>query len=848
MSNPLPTKRQRATIDTENVPRGIENPDNNMSWAIAATQLLIACDLVTDEVSRADVPFEQADRDVVRNVATALSQLPIGHTLSNEMLAQWVEQKWGHSDGTWDAADALAPMAMACFPPSEYIEQCVCVHCHEATEGRCTRVNLVTIPAFSQMHGVITRDHILASMGRDRVEEGPYMCDHCNVQDERYIIHTKWNIKGPLLLQLPRFTHRDSGQATRSKWTWEDWNQHVRGGIIHSNGSNPTSGQYRVACPRASRGQTGVTIIHDAKIYGGRGRVPEYVGKELYIVAVGAGFFPMAWLGPDIEPMAQSMMTTHDDPTPEFVQGEPEVASMDTNGDAEDSLDSYIDPADDDSPIGAPMVEDVGADVLVQDLPGTNAPQRHTQNGAHQYKGIMNQGRTCWMAAAIQLLHHNDFIVPIPGEDVNSHEDIESRKVVLHFSYALDAPPAREPLCGKPLFFWGAGSGFDPGCQWDTCEALLKLAHAAGGVEPVAEVRVSCCLTCGAYVDIEKEDTHYILHVPRFEHNDDEYSDYEYELRGGPSRKDVVHELERKHQVENVQNPFWCCVCKAECTVAEQSKELSINGRTILQLPRFHPTRGSRLRWLWSDFGDDVRGCILHVGANNRSGHFRYVHLTGTLPNRGMIVLDDHKVVRHLRICKYVPREVCCLVVEPSFFPQRWRDRCFKDELPMNMRDTIRCDPHASLDDAVLHTSIDDDAPPLQPTTSVERPTHPSPTATHISTTNTRQKQHTQPTADERAVEPLTDLEMERSRIIEGNKRTMETLGLRGRTFARRQKKRQTHVDTLDIDETFVPMRSTRSTARPDHDGPKLTNNKVCILTDQCLYFDVLDACMHANI
>ena len=143
------------------------------------------------------------------------------------------------------------------------------------------------------------------------------------------------------------------------------------------------------------------------------------------------------------------------------------------------------------------------------------------------------------------------------------------------------------------------------------------------------------------------------------------------DLRGGPSRRDVVHELERKHQVENVKNPFWCSQCKAESTVAEQYTELSINGRTILQLPQFHPAQGHRMKWAWSDFGDDVRGCILHVGTNNRSGHFRYVHLIGKAPNRGMILLDDQKVVRHLKICQYFPLQVCCLVVEPTFFPQR---------------------------------------------------------------------------------------------------------------------------------------------------------------------------------
>jgi len=127
---------------------------------------------------------------------------------------------------------------------------------------------LVTIHVFSQMHGVISRRHILQSMEGDIIVEGPYVCDHCNVQGEQYIVRAHWDIKGPMLLQLPRFTYGEAGQVSTSKWRWEDWNLRVLGGIIHSKGSNPSTGHYRVAYPRQRQGHNGVLIIDDAKTYG----------------------------------------------------------------------------------------------------------------------------------------------------------------------------------------------------------------------------------------------------------------------------------------------------------------------------------------------------------------------------------------------------------------------------------------------------------------------------------------------------------------------------------------------------------------------------------------------------
>mmetsp|Transcript_119918 Transcript_119918/g.208785 ORF Transcript_119918/g.208785 Transcript_119918/m.208785 type:complete len:186 (-) Transcript_119918:95-652(-) len=159
-------------------------------------------------------------------------------------------------------------MANASFPPSRCVHTFVCLHCHQPKEHGCADVTLVTIHAFSQMHGVISQRHILQSMEGDIIVEGPYVCDHCNVQGEQYIVRAHWDIKGPMLLQLPRFTYGEAGQVSTSKWRWEDWNLRVLGGIIHSKGSNPSTGHYRVAYPRQRQGHNGVLIIDDAKTYG----------------------------------------------------------------------------------------------------------------------------------------------------------------------------------------------------------------------------------------------------------------------------------------------------------------------------------------------------------------------------------------------------------------------------------------------------------------------------------------------------------------------------------------------------------------------------------------------------
>ena len=718
----VPGKRHRTNSGHGNLYRGIENPDKNLSWAIAAAQLLITCDLVMDEHPPAEVKFEQVDRDVVRNLASALSKLPVHKSLSPSILLKWVEQQWADSEQSMerDAMEALTRMAVASIPPSQHVEVSECHHCRGTMEGDPTPVHIVNVPPLPNMGTDFGRDHILTSMGAETLMDDSYQCEKCGSEGETYTIRNKWIIQGPLLLQLPRFNGDGLVQPTKSKWTWLDWYDHCLGGIIHSNGSCPSSGHYRVVRPRGGCGNHGIHVIDDHKIYGGAVNVPKYPADELYIVAVPPSFFPAAWRTADGSGGTLCVVDRDSDgspPMPEF--GPPSYTDMQEDHEEPPEVTASDDDGNGDE-MGATMSadgnatdgdEDANLELLNASQMAPMVPMHVTGTAAnrqHQYKGITNPSTTCWMAASMQLLHHNDFVVSIDGDNVERWHDPLSRRLVLHYSAALGTPPARPPVDGDRLLAWAQAKQFDTQVGWDAADALTFFGVVAGGLPTSDEVRVTCCLECQGIVRTSEVKEMHILSVPPFQTDDVHH--YDNAHCSQVDRRHVALEVDRKYRVEDNANPFWCPQCEKFSLDAEEYRRVKIHGRTILQLPRFDFNNGHRLPWQWADFGDEVKACLIHVGRYASGGHFRYVHLTRRAPNRGMVPLNDAIVnSERATVCNYVAKETYLLVVEPAFFPSDW----VQAEEPPSAEVHPNPSEASEVDDGILVCDPDSSAPVL---------------------------------------------------------------------------------------------------------------------------------------